>query len=96
LLGPNCVRLTICGVGITQPAESLDDLRQNLKEELSVRVDEEHLLPGFAAAGDLSRGESRSREVESADSRAASCRRRQPSIPKRVSHASILASRMRD
>jgi hypothetical protein len=53
LLGANCVRLIVRGVGVAAPVEPLDGLRQNLEEELTVGVDEEDLVACVAAAGDM-------------------------------------------
>ena len=53
LLGANCVRLIVRGVGVAEPVEPLHGLRQNLKEQLSIGIDEEDLATGIAAAGDM-------------------------------------------
>jgi hypothetical protein len=53
LLGANCVRLFECGVGVTPPVESLNGLRQDLKEALTIWINEEDLLASVAAARDV-------------------------------------------
>jgi len=36
---------------MTEPVEPFDDLRQDLEEEFTIRVADEDLVPGVAAAG---------------------------------------------
>jgi hypothetical protein len=36
LLGANCVRLIVRGVGVAAPVEPLDGLSQDLQEQLSI------------------------------------------------------------
>lgn len=52
-LGANCVRLDVLAVGVAAPGEPLNDLPKHVKEQLSVRVNEEDFLPRIAAAGDV-------------------------------------------
>jgi hypothetical protein len=93
LLGANCVRLTVCGVGMADPAETLDHVAEELQERLAIRIHEEDALPRVAAARNVEPRRSRSRHVNSRNrGRLPSCFPvKQPSIAWRSCHGLSLA-----
>jgi len=65
LLGANCVRLIVRGVGVADPTEAVDRVGKRVEEELAIRIDEGDVLPRVAPARDVEPRRSRSRQVDS-------------------------------